>query len=72
MISFIEFFVVIEVKESGAGWLYDLHQTPLVFYTELIHSLTMSFDHRVFVVSVLVIILNCFIDHKSELDRFLT
>ena len=37
--DFIEFFFVIEVKDSVGGCLYALHQFPLIFHTNLIYSI---------------------------------
>ena len=69
---FIEFFVVISVKHSVNGWLYELHQIALVFNTKLIHSLNISFAHHICFCFIVCNYFNCFIDQRSKMARFIT
>ena len=59
--AFIEFFVVIPVKDRVNGWLYELQKNQFVFNTKIIHSLNMSFSHHICCCFILCNNFNCFI-----------
>ena len=69
---FIEYFVDIAFKYYVGGCLYGLHRFQLIFYTRLIYSLNISFDHHICCCFIFYNNFNFFIDQNSQLDRFLT
>ena len=69
---FTGFFFAIAVEDSVVGFLYNLHQFPLVFNTNIIYSLNMTFSHHIFCCFIICYHFNCFVDRNSQLDRFLT
>ena len=69
---FIGFLVVIEVKDSVDWRLDELRQITRILNTKLIYSPTMSFYYHICCCCIVCNSFNCFINHNSQLARFLT